>query len=410
MTNWQTIKASDFCLSVRDGTHDSPKRVNNGKYLITSRHIIGNKIDLTNAYKISNSDFDEVNRRSKVDRWDVLLTMIGTVGEVCLVKDEPNFAIKNIGLFKSKNELFGKWLYYFLQSKKVKQVLNSLKRGTTQEYIPLAELRKLNISCPTNIFETQNIISILSEIDDKIENNYKMNETLEKMSCAIFKSWFVDFDPVQAKAAGDTPAHMDAKTAGLFPSSFDDEGLPSGWKKVYLKDLTNIVYGKNLPAKQLVTSGYPVFGGNGVIGFHSEYLYKEPQVLVACRGAASGKVIRSLPYSFVTNNSLVIEISDPHLNRFFLELYLKDLTLEGFTTGSAQPQMTINNMDAVKLLNPTKEILSCFQTVVKPYFDKVFENDEENKTLVELRDTLLPKLMSGEISAKDAKCEVEAAL
>ena len=237
MTNWQITKARNFCLSVRDGTHDSPKRVNNGKYLITSRHIIGNKIDLTNAYQISNSDYEEVNRRSKVDRWDVLLTMIGTVGEVCLVKDEPNFAIKNIGLFKSKNELYGKWLYYFLQSKNVKQVLSSLKRGTTQEYIPLGELRNLNISYPTNIFETQKIISILSALDEKIENNLKMNDTLEEMARTIFKSWFVDFDPVHAKAAGSAPAHMDEETAAIFPNSFGNDGLPVGWKNSCISKL-----------------------------------------------------------------------------------------------------------------------------------------------------------------------------
>jgi len=258
--------------------------------------------------------------------------------------------------------------------------------------------------------EQKAISSVLGALDNKIENNRKMNETLEEMARAIFKSWFVDFDPVHAKAAGNAPAHMDADTAALFPSSFSDDGLPVGWVNGYLKDFTNIVYGKNLPTKQLAISGYPVFGGNGVIGFHSEFLYEEPQVLVACRGAASGKVIRSLPFSFVTNNSLVIRINSPHLNRFFLELYLKDLTLEGFTTGSAQPQMTIANMDAVKLLNPKKEILSCFKTTVEPLFNKVLANDEETQTLAELRDTILPKLMSGEIRVADAEREVKAAV
>lgn len=113
---WTEVTANNFCASVRDGTHDSPKPVEKGRYLITSRHIIGGKIDLSNAYLISNDDFDAINKRSKVDRWDVLISMIGTVGEPCLVKDEPEFAIKNIGLFKTKNELDGRWLYYYLTS------------------------------------------------------------------------------------------------------------------------------------------------------------------------------------------------------------------------------------------------------------------------------------------------------
>src|ERR1700676_3287878 len=105
MGNWQTITADTFCASVRDGTHDSPKPVTRGQKLITSRHIIGGRIDLESAYLISDTDFDAINRRSKVDLWDVLITMIGTVGEPCLIQTPPNFAIKNIGLFKSKGEL-----------------------------------------------------------------------------------------------------------------------------------------------------------------------------------------------------------------------------------------------------------------------------------------------------------------
>ena len=343
---------------------------------------------------------------------DIYISIAGTVGLVGIVPkylDGAGLTENAAKICNLSNTVNQKYLTYYLKSNEGQAAIRSLTVGSTQPKLALFRIKDIEFPTPP-ISEQNSIASILSALDDKIENNKKMNETLEEMARTIFKSWFVNFDPVQAKATGNTPAHMDTETASLFPNSFGDDGLPSGWKKIYLSDLTNIVYGKNLPTKQLVTSGYPVFGGNGVIGFHSEYLYEEPQVLVACRGAASGKVIRSLPFSFVTNNSLVIEITNQHLNRFFLELYLKDLTLEGFTTGSAQPQMTINNMDAVKLLYPTKEILNCFQTVVKPYFDKVFKNDEENKTLAELRDTLLPKLMSGEIRVKDAECEVEAAL
>src|SRR5213594_4381420 len=107
---WRTVPAEQFCVSVRDGTHDSPKRVEHGRFLVTSRHITGGQLDLGSAYLISQEDFEAINKRSKVDQWDVLISMIGTVGEPCLIKEEPNFAIKNIGLFKSKGEVEGKWL------------------------------------------------------------------------------------------------------------------------------------------------------------------------------------------------------------------------------------------------------------------------------------------------------------
>src|SRR5882724_7788663 len=113
---WRTMTAEQFCASVRDGTHDSPKPVEHGRFLVTSRHIVGGRLDLDNAYFISQEDFEAINKRSKVDQWDVLISMIGTVGEPCLIKEEPDFAIKNIGLFKCTGEVEGRWLYYYLRS------------------------------------------------------------------------------------------------------------------------------------------------------------------------------------------------------------------------------------------------------------------------------------------------------
>ena len=347
---------------------------------------------------------------------DVLIAMTDMKNNVAIlantarIKDEGRFVLnQRVGCLRviDKNLLDPTFFYFYSNFKPHVEYLRSRANSGVQVNLSTSSIKEAEILVPP-ITEQKAIASVLGTLDDKIENNRQMNQTLEEMACH-FQSWFVDFD-LFAKAAGNAPAHMDAETAALFPNSFGDDGLPVGWQKVYLKDLTNIVYGKNLPTKKLVTSGYPVFGGNGVIGFFSEYLYEKPQVLVACRGAASGKVIRSLPFSFVTNNSLVIEITAPHLNRFYLELYLRDLTLEGFVTGSAQPQMTIANMDAVKLLNPTKEVLHCFEILAEPLFDKVLANDKENQTLAELRDTLLPKLMSGEIRVKDAEREVEGAV
>jgi type I restriction enzyme S subunit len=250
MDNWEEVVASKFCESVRDGTHDSPKSVEKGRYLITSRHLIGGSIDLSKAYFISQTDFDEVNRRSKVDQWDVLFTMIGTVGEVCLVKERPNFAIKNIGLFKPKSELDGKWIYYYFLLPKTKQIIESLKRGTTQSYIPLGELRLFSIVIPSTKFEMAKIVDVLCALDDKIENNRRMNETLEEMARVIFKRWFVDFDPVHAKAEGKQPAHMDAETAALFPSSINDDGLPEGWVEGSLSDTVNLIGGGTPKTKE----------------------------------------------------------------------------------------------------------------------------------------------------------------
>lgn len=411
------MKLSDCCIKIGSGATPRGGKesyLKTGPFSLIRSQNVHNNIFLKSGLAFISEEQASQLQNVEVKSNDVLLNITGdSVARVCQVPDDvlPARVNQHVAIIRPEpTKLFHKYLHYFLVNSQMQSYMLSLasagatRNALTKTMIENFELPNIHIS------EQKAIASVLSALDDKIENNNRMNKTLEEITHTIFKSWFIDFDPVHAKAAGNAPAHMDLKTAALFPSSFGGDGLPVGWQKVYLKDLTNIVYGKNLPTKKLLTSGYPVFGGNGVIGFFSEYLYDKPQVLVACRGAASGKVLRSLPFSFVTNNSLVIEITAPHLNRFFLELYLRDLTLEGFTTGSAQPQMTIANMDAVKLLNPTKEVLHRFQMVVEPLFDKVLANDTENQTLAELRDTLLPKLMSGEIRVKDAEREVEAAI
>ena len=177
---WKISSLEHFCESVRDGTHDSPKSSEVGEYLITTRNIVNGEIDLSNAYKISKEDYEDVNRRSKVDQWDVLISMIGTVGEVCLVREEPKFAIKNLGLFKNRSRLHGEWLYYFLKSTYAQTHLRSNLRGTTQLYIPLGELRDFPFFCPP-----EDILSSFGELTsvltDKIGHNLNENQTLSEL-------------------------------------------------------------------------------------------------------------------------------------------------------------------------------------------------------------------------------------
>ena len=268
----------------------------------------------------------------------------------------------------------------------------------------------------------------------KIQLNTQINQTLEQIAQALFKSWFVDFDPVRAKVqalsdglsleqaelaamqtiSGKTPEELTAlsqtqperyaelaETAKAFPCEMvevDGVEVPKGWEYQYLKDICNIVYGKNLPTTKLIKEGYPVFGGNGVIGYYDKFLYETPQTLVSCRGAASGKVLYSLPYSFVTNNSLVIEHEKSGLSYFYIYEVLKLQNLTELTSGSAQPQMTIANMAAVQILVPSKKINEVCKKYLGILYNQIYQNNIENETLANTRDLLLPKLLSGEIS------------
>ena len=198
---WAEGELQEFCIKVADGTHDSPKKSDDGKLLVTSKNIIGGILDLSKSYRISEGDFNEVNRRSKVDINDVLLSMIGTVGEACLIEQEPDFAIKNVGLLKNDDPLRAKWLYFYLTSPQAQAQIKERLRGTTQQYLPLGEIRKFPIIFPESRALMQSIVEILGALHNKIQLNHQINQTLEQMAQALFKSWFVDFEPVKAKIA-----------------------------------------------------------------------------------------------------------------------------------------------------------------------------------------------------------------
>ena len=166
-------------------------------------------------------------------------------------------------------------------------------------------------------------------------------------------------------------------------------------KTCELHTLANIKYGKGLPTNKLLLKGYPVFGGNGIIGYNNVYMYKDPQILISCRGAASGRVIISLPYSYITNNSLIIELFDYNYYEFY-KTYFKLNEMYSYATGSAQPQITIDNISKVNVPNPNSSFES-INKLLKELSKEELSLYNQNEKLTKCRNMILPKLMSGEI-------------
>ncbi|MCG9579643.1 restriction endonuclease subunit S [Vibrio europaeus] len=178
---WEIHKTQDL-FDVKDGTHDSPKKTEEGHYLVTSKHITKGKIDTSSAYLISDADFEKVNQRSKVDTFDILLTMIGTVGEVVVVYDNPvEFAIKNVGLFKTSQRPELVWLFYWhLQSFKMKHYLEVRMAGTTQQYLTLKTLRTIPVVLPSEELLSK-FNNVMSPLMEKISDNHKQTQTLSNL-------------------------------------------------------------------------------------------------------------------------------------------------------------------------------------------------------------------------------------
>ena len=430
-SGWETLPAEEFCSSVRDGTHDSPKPVDQGRHLITSRHIVGRHVDLTSAYLISQKDFDTINRRSQVDKWDVLLTMIGTVGEPCLIKEEPDFAIKNIGLFKSKGEIEGKWLYYYLCSPKAQQLIREQSRGTTQAYIPLGTLRQFPVTAPVN-WETMSAIAhILGTLDDKIELNRRINETLEATARALFKSWFVDFDPVRAKMAGrDTglPRHL----ADLFPDRLVDSELgeiPEGWRVVPLSETmsfkegpgirhwqyTNSVEGTRFINIRCIQDGDLLLSTSNRItteeadGRYAHFHLKEWDIVVSSSGTLGrSAVVRKAHLPLLLNTSVIRfrpvkgAISFSYLHEYLNSSVFLD-ELRSLASGSVQKNFGPTHLRKMRVLCPPYNCTERYEEIAGPFLRDVITKRTCNDVLAALLDTLLPKLISGEILPRHAE-------
>ena len=175
----KTIRADEYCKFVTDGTHDSPKQVDKGRKLITSKHLGRYGIDFEGAKNISESDYEKVISRSKVEQWDILFSMIGTIGNLYLERNHKiEYACKNMGIFQlGGDESKAKWLYYYLQTPKAKEYIETSGRGTTQSYVPLSALRALPVDVVDD-FTRDKIIEILWDIDEKILTNQQVNENL----------------------------------------------------------------------------------------------------------------------------------------------------------------------------------------------------------------------------------------
>ena len=292
---------------------------------------------------------------------------------------------------------------YFFRSPKFRYEVTAMSSLCTRASLNNEMLGRLKIILPS-IEEQSAIGYILKSLDDKIELNQQMNQTLEAIARAIFKSWFVDFDPVRAKMAGNQPVGMDAATANLFPDSFEESELgliPKGWRVGRLDDLLILQRGFDLPKSKRIYGCYPIIAASGFSDNHIEYKVKGPGVTTG-RSGVLGNVFYIHDNFWPLNTSLWVKefrIAKP----IYAYHYLRTLELEAFNAGSAVPTLNRNHIHSLSSIIPSKSIIQEFENLINAMFRKRYQNHKESRTLANIRDTLLPKLMSGEIRVKEAK-------
>lgn len=421
--DWEVKPAEEFCPRVTDGTHYSPKPQSNGKYLITSRHLKDGRLDFENAYYISEEDFTEVNRRSKVDQWDVIFSMIGTIGETYLEKSNVlNYAIKNVGLFKSGgNRSIGKWIFYYMKSNFAKEYIHRNKAGTTQEYMTLESLRQFPILSPIHTIEMKNIVHILDSLQDKIELNHQMNKTLEAIGQALFKHWFVDFEfpNVQGKPYKSSGGEMVDSELGE---------IPKGWKIEKLGNFIRVERGLSYKGSGLCKKGIPLINLGNIApnnNFKYEGLkfysgdYKERNLVKPCDLIIANTDITQkrevLGSCLIVPSDLGCDIllfthhiyairplkDKDALPKHFLSYLLQTSEYRertsGFATGTTVLALPEDAILEFNFIMPNRKILQEFDILLTFIKEKSSKNIEESKNLSQIRDSLLPKLMSGKI-------------
>ena len=409
MTN--LIPANEYCQSIFDGTHDTPKPVTEGKLLITSKHISGGSLDSSSAYLISEKDYLSIQKRSAVSQWDILFSMIGSVGEVYLEKN-PNipYAIKNMGVFSCKSESEARWLYYYLISPAAKTHIQRYLNGAVQKFLPLGALR--NFPVPPYDEAKEPLVKVLSTIDEKIDCNNRINAELESMAKILYDYWFVQFDfpDSRGKPYKSSGGHM----------TYNDvlkREIPNLWKNSNILAIADVLgggtptkknaefWGGTIPFFTPTDAGGSIFNfsttdyitDSGLIG-SSTKLFDRYTIFITARGSVGKLVITGVEMAM--NQSCYALRSKKDISHVFLFFLAKELIhhLQVKSSGSVFDSIVSNDIELTELAIPPIDLIQQFSAITEPLFEKVSINTKENERLAELRDWLLPMLMNGQVT------------
>ena len=410
MSEW--IKAEEYCVSVFDGTHDTPKVTETGYKLVTSKNILSNTLDLNSAYYISEEDFVNINKRSKVKQYDILFSMIGTVGSLYFeTSDTIDYAIKNIGVFSCGNKEKAEWLYYYLQSSYAQQYIKRYLNGAVQKFLPLKGLREFPV--PQFNKELHNRIKILLNIDQKIQINNQINQELEAMAKTLYDYWFVQFDfPDQnGKPYKSSGGKM------VYNPELKRE-IPEGWGVETLRDFeSKIITGKTPSRANSDNFGGKIpfitigdIRGNTFIYSTSESLtdlgasvqqnkyLPEGSLCVSCI-ATVGEIGFTTEWSH-TNQQINSIVFEDETHRYYLYFALKNYfenAKASAKTGNTFANMNKEDFSGIRIILPSKEIKNNFHEISEPYFAQIKCLQGQNQELTQFRDWLLPMLMNGQV-------------
>jgi type I restriction enzyme, S subunit len=403
------VFALEECLeALIDYRGKTPEKTSSGIPLVTEKVVKGGRIEPPTEF-IAPGDYDLWMRRGLPKRGDVVMTTEAPLGEVAQLGDEKVALAQWVITLRGKSGfLDNTYLLYLLQTEDMQEQLKARATGTTVLGIKQSELRKISVRVPP--FGLQiSIAGILKSLDDRITLLRETNATLEAIAQALFKSWFVDFDPVRAKQEGRAPEGMRDAIAALFPDSFEESELglvPKGWRVVRLDSFVELAYGKALKAENRKAGPVPVYGSGGITGWHDQALVEQPAIIVGRKGTVGSLYWESRPF-FPIDTVFYVKSRKPLT---YCYLLLNTLGLDSMNTDAAVPGLNRENVYRLLVTEPPESILAVFDSVTSVLRASMDENESKAQTLAALRDTLLPRLISGALRLPGAEALIEESI
>ncbi len=392
MSEWKEYKVEDIISEISMGPFGSDVK----KEVYTSFGVpILNGANLQ-GFKLKEDSFGYVSeekanslKKCNAYRGDIVVTHRGTLGQIVYIPNNSKFDRYVISQsqfrFTCNNDIVRPdFLVYLFHTKEGQHKIlsNASQVGVPALARATTTFRQIKVKIPSLSVQTK-ITSILSSLDDKIEVNRRINEQLEELAGALFKSWFVDFEPFKDSEFVDSELGM----------------IPKGWKVGTLGELIEIKYGKD--HKKLSDGNIPVFGSGGIMRYVDKSLYEGESVLIPRKGTLNN--VMYVNRDFWTVDTMFFTKMKVKDIAIFVYLFLSKKDLASMNSGSAVPSMTVEILNRIPLVIPSNNVFEDFNRIVSSLFSQMDNNIKEIHHLTTLRDTLLPKLMSGEIDVNEVE-------
>lgn len=426
--NWKVVSLQELTdgSAITYGVVQPGPIVTVGVPMLRVNNFRGFGLDTSEVLKID-SEIESKYGRTRLRANDVLTTIVGSVGQVAVVPksmDGWNIA-RAVALVRPRDAGMAYWIALCLRSPAAQHALGIAANTTVQTTVNLKDLRVLQVPLPPPE-ERREITEAISALDDQIDLLGQTNTTLEAIAQTIFKSWFIDFDPVHAKANGLAPEGMDLTSAALFPDSFEDSAMgsiPKGWRAGLLGDVCENPRSQAKPGSMDPDTVYiglehmprkciALDAAGTAVGLESgKFWFKKDDVLFGKLRPYFHKVGLAPGPGICSTDILVVRPKSSDLLGF-VAMHMCSDRLIAYTTqlsnGAKMPRTSWQHVESYKVTLPEQPLMAAFNEVIRPMFDSIYSNIEEARTLKELRDTLLPRLISGKLRIPEAEELIEA--